>query len=93
MDIIVNKTEFSTKLNVAPSHPRYEIYVDLNDTDGEFSFDIDTDDEHDVYMRLLFQFDIDTDDNLHIYTNSLDDSLRHELLGYFTEIGLSYELE
>lgn len=93
MDIVVNKAEFFTKLDEAPLHPRYEIYPYLNESEGEFAFDVDTDDDHDVAMRLVFQCDIDTDGMMHIYTNGLDDGIRLELLGYFTEIGLSYELE
>lgn len=93
MDIIVNKKELFHKLDLAPLHPRYEVYITDWETDGEMSLHIDTDEEHDVAIKLLFQFDIDTEDNLHIYTNGLDDSLLNELLAYFDECNVQYETE
>ena len=93
MDIIVNQEELFHRLNAAPSHPRYQLLIACYDTAGEMSFDIDTDDDNDVTIRLLFQFDIDTEDNIHIYTNGLDDSLRNELLAYLREINISYKTE
>ena len=93
MDIIVNRDELYHKLDVAPSHPRYQLLIAYYDTEGEMSFDIGTDNDHDVTIRLLFQFDIDTEGSIHIYTNGLDDSLRNELLAYFKELSISYKTE
>ena len=93
MDIIVNEEELFHKLDVAPSHPRYQLLIACYDTEGEMSFDIDTDNDHDVAIRLLFQFDIDTEGSIHIYTNGLDDSLRNELLAYFDECNVQYKTE
>ena len=93
MEIIVNKKELFSKLDLAPRNPRYEVHIGDWETEGEMSFSIDTDEENDVAIKMLFQFDIDTEDNLHIYTNGLDDSLRNELLAYFDECNVQYETE
>lgn len=93
MGIIVNKKELFHKLDLAPLHPRYELYITEWETDGEMALYIDTDEEYVVTIKLLFQFDIDTEDNLHIYTKGLDDSLLNELLAYFDEYNVQYETE
>lgn len=93
MDIIVSKEEFFRKVQEAPYHPRYKVYIADLDPEGEMSFNIDTDNDHDVYIRMIFQYDVDTEGNLHFYTNGLDDVLRDELLTYFKELNISYETE